>query len=183
MGRPVALVDSDGWATAQGLGWAAFRIDDRGWEGHTGSLPGYRTIAIHRPDDGLGVVALSLGHVRPNPVAFAAARALWSGSRATADAPEDIPLPPTNRPGPGPVGTWIAVEMGDRLEVREHADGLVLGSGTSWRRLTSTGERGRWLAAAEDAVPGELVIHVPDEGPGRPETLNVGGWPHRRPTA
>ncbi|MFN8623306.1 MAG: serine hydrolase domain-containing protein [Chloroflexota bacterium] len=181
MGRPVALVDVEGWATAQALGWAAFRVDDRGWEGHTGSLPGYRAIAIHRPADGLGVVALSLGHARPNAVAFAAARALWTAR------PEPVPAPvvePARPPyGPGPLGPWIALEFGDSLEVREHDGGLELSHGGTWQRMVPAGAPGRWRVADEDATPGELVVHVPDEGPGLPETLSVAGWPLRRPGA
>ena len=68
MQRPVVLGDDD-WTYAQGLGWGATRIGETVWNGHTGSLNGFRAIVLFRPDDGLGVIALTNGSLRPNAAA------------------------------------------------------------------------------------------------------------------
>jgi CubicO group peptidase (beta-lactamase class C family) len=82
--RPLALVDLDGWRSAQGPGWASFRVDEDAWVGHTGSLPGFLALLLFRPAERIGAVALANGTDRPTEVVHAACRALLAEHRAAA---------------------------------------------------------------------------------------------------
>ena len=82
MQHPAAFSD---WTYAQGLGWATRRIGEDAWVGHTGSLNGFRAIALFRPKDRLGVIALTNGSARPNS-RWRSRR--WS-SRRTGRSPPD----------------------------------------------------------------------------------------------
>ncbi|HEX5014300.1 MAG TPA: serine hydrolase domain-containing protein, partial [Candidatus Limnocylindrales bacterium] len=64
MHRPTMIGDA-GWTYGQGIGWGAWRIGDDIWNGHTGSLDGFRAHVLFRPTDKLGVIALANGSARP----------------------------------------------------------------------------------------------------------------------
>jgi len=181
----MALVDVDGWASAQGPGWASFRVDDTPWQGHTGSIAGFRSMALLRAADGLGVVTLTNGPDRPNPVAFAAARALLAAHPSTpaaAPAPAAAPGPPADpTTAPGTIGRWLDPADARRLTVTREIDRLVLTEhGSAPVRLLPTTDPAVWRFAGDGGSAGELVRHVDEEHPDRPERLNVAGWPFQR---
>lgn len=97
MCRPVAIDDPDRWTGGHGLGPELYRLGDRVFVGHGGSMPGYvALLAVHRPT-GTGVVAFA------NSYGFAHGSIRQLGLRVLAailDA-EPAPLPPW-RPGTVP---------------------------------------------------------------------------------
>ena len=119
MQHPAAFSD---WSYAQGLGWATRRIGEDAWVGHTGSLNGFRAIALFRPKDRLGVIALTNGSVRPD-FAMEIATLVLEAHRAV---PPTVPAAP---PAPTPeawrelVGTYEEDDYGSgfRIEVRDGA--------------------------------------------------------------
>ncbi len=176
------LVDLEGWRSAQGLGFASFRVDDDAWQGHTGSLHGYRAIHLFRAADGLGVVALTNGSDRPNPVAHTAARALLAAHRADRPAPRPRP-PVAATPGTGPTGRWaqrtLAVECtvwldGEDLLWMDTSDPEPI-------RMRPTGESHTWTIRDDHAGEGELVRWVPATDD-HPELLQDGAWSMDRVT-
>lgn len=59
MCTPVVISDLASWTAGHGLGLELYRVDDRVFVGHGGSMPGYVAIlAVHRPS-GTGVVGLA----------------------------------------------------------------------------------------------------------------------------
>lgn len=181
--RPQVLVGLEGWRSAQGLGFASFRVDDDAWQGHTGSLHGLRAIHLFRPQDGLGVVALANGSDRPNPVAFAAARALLADHRATpATATSSAARVPAT-PGAGPTGRWVQPALGtacttwlDGSDLLLHADGDPTAI-----RMRPSGTPGEWVVGDDHADGGERVRWFP-AADGRPEILQDGAWSMVRAT-
>ena len=96
MQRPTILANAD-WTYAQGFGWGSIRLGEAIWLGHTGSLDGFRAIVRFRPADGLGVIALANGSVRPNAVAHEIAGIVLEAHRAAS-----TPAAPTAPPAPTP---------------------------------------------------------------------------------
>lgn len=173
---PQVLVDLDGWRSAQGLGFASFRVDDDAWQGHTGSLHGSRAIHLFRAQDGLGVVALANGSDRPNPIAFAAARTALALHRAAAPA---APPRPTVRPTPGsgPTGRWTLPALGFACTAWLDGDDLCyLDDGDQEPiRLRPSGTPGEWVIGDDQAARGERIrwFRATDD---RPEILQDGAW-------
>jgi len=177
--RPLVLVDLAGWRSAQGPGWASFRIDETIWQGHTGSIAGFRAIALLRASDGLGVVALTNGAERPNPVAHAACRALLAAKPARVGRD---PVPAAATRGPGPLGTWVNHEYAWRATITDVRGRLVLRVEGDEQPLLiePTDDPGVWLTGGDSEDAGELVRHVPEAGPDLPEVLRIAGWPFIR---
>ncbi len=188
LGRPQVLVDPAGWRSAQGLGFASFRVDDDVWQGHTGSIDGFRAILLFRAADGLGVASLTNGPDRPNAVAHAAARALLAAHRTRAtegDAtaaqtatPDGMPTTAvaSNTP-PGPTGRWVHRGAGLALEARLDGTDLLVwrgGAGVSLR-MASSGASDTWVVPDTDEAAGELVRWLPASDR-HPEILQDGAW-------
>jgi CubicO group peptidase (beta-lactamase class C family) len=184
--RPQVLVDLEAWRSAQGLGFASFRVDDDAWQGHTGSLHGLRAIHLFRASDGLGVVALANGSDRPNPVAFAAARALLAAHRAA--TPATTPTTPTTptvipTPGTGPTGRWRQPALGVTCTAwLEGPDLCLLTEGEpDVLRLRPAETPDEWVVGDEHADRGERMRWFP-AADGRPEILQDGAWSMVRAT-
>jgi len=122
MQHPASFAD---WTYAQGLGWATRRIGEDGWAGHTGSLNGFRAIALFRPKDRLGVIALTNGSVRP-AFAMEIATLVLEAHRAVPPVVPAAPPAPTPEAWRELVGTYEDDDYGYgvRIEVRDGA--LVL---------------------------------------------------------
>lgn len=59
MCAPVVISDLDSWTAGHGLGLQLWRVGERVYAGHTGSMPGYlAVVAVHRPSR-TGVVAFA----------------------------------------------------------------------------------------------------------------------------
>jgi CubicO group peptidase (beta-lactamase class C family) len=59
MCTPVAISDPDRWTSGHGLGMQLWRVGERVYAGHAGSMPGYLAVlAVHRPTR-TGVVAVA----------------------------------------------------------------------------------------------------------------------------
>ena len=119
MQHPAAFSD---WTYAQGLGWATRRIGEDAWVGHTGSLNGFRAIALFRPKDRLGVIALTNGSARPN-FAMEIATLVLEAHRAVPPSVPAAPPPPTPEAWRELVGTYEDDDYGYgvRIEVRDGA--------------------------------------------------------------
>jgi len=180
--RPLIPVDP-GWTLAQGLGWAFERIDSAVWSRHTGSLSGFRSIVLVRPADGIGVVALANGSVRPNEVAQAIARALLAERRHESRGEVGtVPAGGDADPGLRPfLGTWAEPAYGLRVEIAAGPDGLSLAEpgGTESRPLLPTADPLTWRIGGDGGPAGELARFAvaPDGAIG---ILNVAGQPYRR---
>jgi CubicO group peptidase (beta-lactamase class C family) len=122
MQHPASFSD---WTYAQGLGWATRRIGEDPWVGHTGSLNGFRAIALFRPKDRLGVIALTNGSARP-AFAMEVATLVLEAHRAVPPAVPAAPPAATPVAWRELVGTYQDDDYGYgvRIEVRDGA--LVL---------------------------------------------------------
>jgi D-alanyl-D-alanine carboxypeptidase len=114
------------WTYAQGLGWAATRIGEAAWMGHTGSVNGFRAIALFRPDDGLGVIALANGSARPNQLSHEIAAIVLEGHRAAAAAVPTAPPKPTPAAWRELLGAYQEDDYGYGLRVEFRNGALVL---------------------------------------------------------
>jgi D-alanyl-D-alanine carboxypeptidase len=125
MQHPGVLANDD-WTYAQGLGWGSTRIGEAPWVGHTGSLNGFRAIVLFRPGDRLGVIALTNGSVRPNPLPREIASLVLEAHRAAG------PAVPTSPPAPTPeawrelLGTYQDDEYGAGVKIEFRDGGLVI---------------------------------------------------------
>ena len=117
MQHPSFLAD---WSYAQGLGWASRRIGEDAWVSHTGSLNGFRAIALFRPKEKLGVIALVNGSARPG-FALEIAPIVLEAHRAAPPAVPAQPPPPTPEAWRELVGSYQEDEYGSgvRIEVRD----------------------------------------------------------------
>jgi D-alanyl-D-alanine carboxypeptidase len=122
MQHPSAFSD---WSYAQGLGWGIRRIDEDGWVGHTGSLDGFRAIAIFRPKEKLGVIALVNGSARP-AFALDAAKIVLEAHRAASPSVPASPPPPTPEAWRELIGTYQDDDYGYGVNVEVRDGALIL---------------------------------------------------------
>jgi hypothetical protein len=179
MHRPLAFVD-DAWTLAQGLGWAMERFDGETWVRHTGSMRGFRSIALVRPADAIGVAVLANGTVRPNELARTIARSLLaahrSGELPTRSAVRDAEEDPAG-PHAALAGRWSDATYGMRVTTRATATGLLLQEAVDgpWRPLEPVALPERWRIGGDDERTGEPV-RFPADADGSVRVVNVAGY-------
>jgi CubicO group peptidase (beta-lactamase class C family) len=152
------VIGADDWSYGQGLGWAATRIGEDIWNGHTGSLDGFRASVVFRAADKLGVIALTNGSERPMLTREIATLVL----EAHRAAPPKLPKTP---PKPTPpawrelVGFYREDGYGLALFVEVRDGGLVVvdaGDPSDCSKLAPTEDPLLWTIADGDSV-GERV--------------------------
>jgi len=169
MCTPVFLSDLESWTGGHGLGPQLYRVGERVYVGHGGSMPGYvSTLAVHRGS-------------RTGVVAFANAYGLTGGSikdvaletlTAVLDA-EPVTPPPWRAPAPATgeaaelCGRWWW--MGGEFEMRADGDDLVLdGVSRPGRPSRFTREiKDRWRGTAGENHGEVLSVRRAPEGPAR----------------
>jgi CubicO group peptidase (beta-lactamase class C family) len=120
MCQPQALIDTDSWSSAMGLGFFLTRpASGRVWVGHTGGLPGHITGVFTHRDSGTGALVLMNNTAAPDPAAFAMAL----GDRVVVDEPvEQTPWRAgTSVPQElaGVLGRWYSEGQAFTFSVRE----------------------------------------------------------------
>ncbi|MCW3840865.1 beta-lactamase family protein [Micromonospora yasonensis] len=173
MCAPVVISDLDSWTGGHGLGVELYRVGERVYVGHGGSMPGYVAgLAVHRPSR-TGVVdfANSYGLSRGHHIVGLAREVLTRVLDAEPPAPT-----PWRPAGPPPAelaeltGRWWW--MGQEYEFRPDASGDLL-AGTAGRpalRFTPEGpDRWRGRSGSQD---GEILTVIRD-GSGRPVALDI----------
>jgi CubicO group peptidase (beta-lactamase class C family) len=162
MCAPVVISDLESWTGGYGLGLHLYRVGERIFVGHGGSMPGYvAQLAVHRRSR-LGVVAfanaygLTGTHIRT--VALAALNAVLDAEPSVPSAWQP-PAPPDGEAA-ALIGRWWW--MGREYEVRADGDALV---------MTGQNHRSRFRREAPDrwrGVDGEnqgevlAVLRDPD---------------------
>ncbi|MEU3456792.1 serine hydrolase domain-containing protein [Micromonospora sp. NPDC006766] len=173
MCAPVVISDLDSWTGGHGLGVELYRVGDRVYVGHGGSMPGYVAgLAVHRPS-------------RTAVVDFANSYGLRAGHHVVELARQVLtltldaePAPPTPwRPAAEPAadvaeltGRWWW--MGLEYEFRPDPAGDLVGGpvGRPVLRFTAEGpDRWRGRSGSQD---GELLTVLRDES-GRPVALDI----------
>ncbi|MDG4765593.1 serine hydrolase [Solwaraspora sp. WMMD406] len=153
MCRPVAIDDPERWTGGHGLGPELYRVGERVFAGHGGSMPGYvALLAVHRPTR-TGVVAFA------NSYGFADGSIRELGLRVLADVLDREPEP---------VAPW--------LPGRPPAPPVAPICGRWWWM-------GREFQASWDAGPGELVITQLGRGPAQTSRFTPDGPDRWRGTA
>jgi hypothetical protein len=129
------------------------------------------------------VVALANGSDRPNPVAFAAARALLAGHRAATPATTPMTGTVIPTPGTGPTGRWRLPALAVACTVwLDGPDLCYVGDGdTDVLRLRPAETPDEWVVGDEHADRGERMRWFP-AADGRPEILQDGAWSMVRAT-
>jgi hypothetical protein len=94
--------------------------------GHTGSVNGFRAIALFRPDDGLGVIALANGSARPNHLSYEIASLVLEGHRAAAVAVPTAPPKPTPDAWRELLGAYQEDDYGYGLRIEFRSGALVI---------------------------------------------------------
>jgi CubicO group peptidase (beta-lactamase class C family) len=109
MCQPQALMDTDGWSAAMGLGFFLLRSDaGRTWVGHTGGMPGHITGVFTHRSSGTGAIALMGSTSAPDPAALAVS---IGEHVVTHDPVEDEPWTPGSTVPPelaGLRGQWFS---------------------------------------------------------------------------
>jgi CubicO group peptidase (beta-lactamase class C family) len=180
MQHPGVLANED-WTYAQGLGWASTRIGEAPWVGHTGSLNGFRAIVLFRPKEGLGVIALTNGSVRPNPVPREIATAVLEAHRAAAPALPTAPPAATPASWRELLGTYQEDEygFGVRIEMRDGALVLINEEDSSDRPALIGGDDPLVFTIGDGESIGERCLFLRGSS-GAIAGLNVAGIPLRR---
>lgn len=122
---PVAITDLESWTSGHGLGPQLFRVGERVFVGHGGSMPGYVAfLAVHRPSR-TGVVVFANAYTMPGGIGPYGLDVL----NAVLDAEPALPRPwvPGGEPGPELAeltGRWWW--MGREHEIRAEGADLVM---------------------------------------------------------
>lgn len=183
MCAPVVISDLDSWTSGHGLGLELYRVGERVYVGHGGSMPGYiAALAVHRP-------------TRTGVVAFANAYGFRRGSIAslgnelltTVLDREPAPAPPWRPAAPAPAdveelgGTWWW--MGRQYEASWDGStrqlvltNLVPGGATPWRFEREGADRWRGRSGMND---GEILT-VRRDGTGAVTALDIATFIFRR---
>lgn len=173
MCAPVVISDLDSWTGGHGLGVELYRVGERVYLGHGGSMPGYVAgLAVHRPS-------------RTAVVDFANSYGLCRGHHIVGLAREVLtlvldaePAPPTPwRPAEAPPAELAALTgrwwwMGGEYEFRIDPAGDLVGGpvGRPALRFTPEGpDRWRGRSGSQD---GEILTVVRDES-GHPVALDI----------
>ncbi|WP_250030656.1 serine hydrolase domain-containing protein [Paractinoplanes maris] len=163
MCAPVVISDLESWTAGHGLGPQLYRVGERIFVGHGGSMPGYvAQLAVHRRSR-LGVIAFAnsygLAGTTIKDVALAALAAAVDGE-PVAVTPWQPPARPTGEAATL-VGRWWW--MGREHEITPHGDALI---------MTGPHHRTRFIREAPDCWRGTegenegevLRIRRDDEG-------------------
>jgi CubicO group peptidase (beta-lactamase class C family) len=177
MCAPVVLSDLESWTRGYGLGLQLYRVGERVFVGHGGSMPGYvAQLAVHRRSR-LGVIAFAnaygLAHTTIREVAL-------SALTAAVDAESSPPtpwLPPAQPAGELAtlVGRWWW--MGRQYEIQADGEALELTGQGRWSRFVREApDHWRGVAGEEE---GEvlLILRGPD---GAPEKLDIATFVYSR---
>jgi CubicO group peptidase (beta-lactamase class C family) len=175
------VVGNDDWTYAQGLGWGATRIGDTPWIGHTGSLNGFRAIVLFRPDDGLGVIALTNGSIRPNPLPREIATIVLEAHRDVAPTLPAAPPAATPEAWLELLGHYREDDYGFGLLV-EASDGklVILGEEDPTERDTLVGGDDPLVFTVVDGESKGEVVQFLRNADGEIAGVNYGGAPLRR---
>jgi CubicO group peptidase (beta-lactamase class C family) len=185
MCTPVTLYDLESWTGGHGLGPELYRVGERVYAGHGGSMPGYvATLAVHRRS-GLGVIAFAnaygLTDTTIQQVALDALTAVLD-----TEPPATTPWRPAAAP-PAPeaaelCGRWWW--MGREHEITADGAEIVMAGLMRPReepwRFVGDG-RDRWRGVSGDQL-GE-VLRVIRAGDGAVEALDIATFVFRRDPA
>ena len=158
MCTPVVISDLDSWTTGHGLGPELYRVGERVFVGHGGSMPGYvAQLVVHRPSR-TGVVAFANAYgLRGTTIRQVGLDAL----NAVLDAEPVIAQP--WRPPVAPQGAQAQLcgrwwWMGREYEVTAEGEDLVMtcltAPGPAWRFTAEAPDRWRGRSGMND---GELL--------------------------
>ncbi|NMO57064.1 beta-lactamase family protein [Actinoplanes sp. TBRC 11911] len=160
MCTPVVISDLESWTGGHGLGPQLFRVGERIYVGHGGSMPGYVAhFAVHRRSR-LGVVAFANSYgLSGTTIQDVALRALTAAVNAEPDLPQ--PWRPSSAP-PGELsGRWWW--MGREYHVRTEGDELTM-TGPHHRSVFAREAPDRWRGVDGDNE-GEVldILRDPDD--------------------
>jgi CubicO group peptidase (beta-lactamase class C family) len=180
MCAPVVISDLDAWTGGHGLGVELYRVGERVYVGHGGSMPGYIAgLAVHRPT-GTAVVdfANSYGLRGGHHIVGLARQVLTLVLDAEPAAPR--PWLPAEAPSAELAeltGRWWF--MGAEYELRPAPSGELLAGpvGQPVLRFTRV-DRDRWLGRSGNQH-GETLTVLRDPA-GRPVALDIGTFVFRR---
>jgi CubicO group peptidase (beta-lactamase class C family) len=169
MCTPVAISDLESWTGGHGLGPQLYRVGERVYVGHGGSMPGYvAVLAVHRRSR-TGVVAFANAYgmtgTSIREVGLAALTAVLDAEPA---------LPEPWRPAPEPTGEVAELcgrwwWMGREYDMRADGEDLVM-SGTTTSVFTREGPD-RWRGRSGENL-GE-VLAVLRDADGTVEKLDI----------
>lgn len=128
MCAPVSIADLESWTLGHGLGPQLFRVGERVYVGHGGSMPGYVShLAVHRRSRmGVIVFANAYGFAGEDNVKHISLRALTT----VLDGEPDVPIPAWQPPAP-PQGEAAEIcgrwwWMGREYLIAPHGDDLLM---------------------------------------------------------
>jgi CubicO group peptidase (beta-lactamase class C family) len=173
MCTPVAISDLESWTGGHGLGPQLYRVGERVFVGHGGSMPGYVAyLAVHRPSR-TGVIAFA------NAYGLAGTSIKAVGLAAlTAVLDAEPPAPEPWRPAPPPTGRLAELSgrwwwMGREFDARADGDDLVITCltvpATPWRFVREGPDRWRGRTG-ENTGEVLTVLRAPD---GAAEKLDI----------
>ncbi|XVU27598.1 serine hydrolase domain-containing protein [Actinoplanes sp. CA-054009] len=163
MCAPVVISDLESWTGGHGLGPQLFRVGERVFVGHGGSMPGYvAQLAVHRRSR-LGVVAFAnaygLTGTTIKQVALDALTTVLDAEPPAPPAPWQPPTPPTGEAA-ALTGRWWW--MGREYEIVTDGAALEMTGPFHWSRFTREAPD-RWRGV-DGENEGEIltVLRTPD---------------------
>ncbi|WP_249998027.1 serine hydrolase domain-containing protein [Actinoplanes sp. M2I2] len=180
MCAPVVISDLESWTEGHGLGPHLYRVGERVFVGHGGSMPGYvAQFAVHRRSR-LGVVvfanAYGLTGTTIKDVALAALAVAVEAEPAT-PAPWMPPAPPTGEAATL-VGRWWW--MGREFEITPYGDSLL---------MTGPNHRSRFTREAPDhwrGIEGDNegeILHLLRDDEGQVQAIDIATFVFKRDPA
>jgi CubicO group peptidase (beta-lactamase class C family) len=177
MCAPVVISDLESWTRGYGLGLDLYRVGERVFVGHGGSMPGYvAQLAVHRRSR-LGVIAfancygLTGTHIRE--VALSALTAAVD-AEPSAPAPWTPPVQPAGEMATL-VGRWWW--MGREFDVRADGEALEMSGPHYWSRFERESPDSWRGVAGQDE--GE-VLYLLRNADGTPERLDIATFVYSR---
>jgi hypothetical protein len=171
MCTPVVMRDLEAWTGGHGLGPQLFRVGERVYVGHGGSMPGYLAhLAVHRRSR-LGVVVFAnsygLNGVSIKDVSLSALDAAVDAEPATPEAWH----PPVQPEGEAAelCGRWWW--MGREYEVTADGEALEMGAGGRGTRFVREGPD-RWRGV-DGENEGEILAVLRDPETGRVDRIDI----------